>query len=218
MNFWTYQFLQFGGLFAAIYFHKALRQFKLTAFIPQLVIVCVIECLAANFKLWGLKSNYIIYQCYFLISTPVQLYLAYKMLNYKGYKSVLFITLSVSLMLFVLFDMLVLQPTGIATYTYLSVEGAIVICSFLVITTLFFEDTSTIGITEHPYFWINASNVIFGIGMLFIMGISGYIKAHKIQIAGRNIYGYVTQGLNYMLYASYIYAFVLCKKITMRQS
>jgi hypothetical protein len=219
MHYWVFQFFQFASLVVAIVYHKSLKKFKLSAFIPLLVIVNITEVIAVNYQFWGWKSNYKVYSFYFIISTPFLLHTLYSMLDYKGYKKWLFITMGICLEIFVIINTFYIQGLEvITTYSYLSIEPVMVIFSFLVIAKLFFEDDSTIMMNEHPYFWINASTVIFGIGSLFIMGISGYIKAHKIQIGGNNIYRYVTQAVNYILYAAYTYAFILCRKLTTKPS
>lgn len=219
MRFHIYQILQLISLITAIAYFKELKRFKLTAFIPLLIIVCVTEGIAANYKFFGWKSNYAVYNIYFVFSTPVSLYLSYNMLEYKGIARSLFIFISICVSIFLLCNVLFIQGTiVIATYSYFAAMSAMVVFSFLVVLRLFLDDDSSLLLNQHPYFWINAATVIFSIGALFIMGISGFIKNHKVQISGHNIYQYVTQALNYVLYGAYIYAFWLCKKLTKPQA
>jgi hypothetical protein len=215
MHFYFFQLVQLISLITAIICFKGIKHFKLTAFIPLLLIICIIEALASNCYVLGWKSNYVVYNLYFVISTPFLLYLTYNMLLYKGYLKVVYILLSSLLMVFILFNTFFLQGLyALDSYSYMATEFVMAILSFLVIARLFFEDDTSIMLNKHPYFWISASTVIFAIGALFIMGLSHYIQAKSIEINGLYLYRYVMPVLNYVLYLSYIYAFILCRKLT----
>jgi len=219
MVFRLFQWFQVFSFITAIFCFKGLKHFKLTAYIPLLVCVIGFELVAANYFYFGWKSNYRVYDIYLPVSTPFLLNSIYNMLNYKGIYKKIYITVSVLFTAFLFYNAFFLQGLSVIdTYSYLGAESIIVIASFLAILRLFLDDDTSIMLNQHPYFWLSAVNVLFGIGVIFIMGISGYIKAHKIQIHGRNIYGYVTQVLNYVLYLGYAYAFYLCKKLTTRSS
>ncbi|RKR81147.1 hypothetical protein BDD43_1291 [Mucilaginibacter gracilis] len=219
MEFGLYQAVQLISLITAIFCYKGLKKFKLTAFVPLLILVCIVEFIAGNYKMWGWPSNYIVYDLYFILSTPILLYILNNMLAFKKKGQLIYWLINSCLMLFVTYNTFFLQGLHkIDTYSYLTVESFMVIWSLIAIFRQFLEDDAATMLNEHPYFWINGSTVIFGLGILFIMGLSDYIIEKKIFLYGKHIYQYVTKALNFVLYISYSYAFILCRKLTVKQS
>ena len=70
MEFHYHEYFQVISLLAAIIFYKGLAHYKLTAFIPLLLIACVVEFLGVNSEYFGWKSNYFIYNFYLLLTPP----------------------------------------------------------------------------------------------------------------------------------------------------
>ena len=66
-----YAYFQMLSLCVAIYCWKGLKACSLQAFIPFLIIVNVTELTAMNYQAFGWSSNYIVYNLYLIISTPV---------------------------------------------------------------------------------------------------------------------------------------------------
>ncbi len=214
-----YIYFQLLSLLLSVIFYRELKNFKLLGFIPLLLIVCVTELLAVNYKLLGWHGNLTIYNIYVIISTPVTCYIFFQMLMYKGWARALYISASVLLFIFTLLNYLFLQGSvEFDTYSLIVVEFIIAILSLLVIAHLFQEDDVSVLLNHHPYFWIGASTLIFSAVTLIVLGLQQFLLLKQIQIGGVQIYRVIMPAINVFLYSCYSYAFYLCRKLTNKSS
>lgn len=131
----------------------------------------------------------------------------------------MYLAFSILLMACLLFNICFFQGIYQAdTYSMILCEFAMAVISLLAVVKLFLEDDSAIMLNTHPYFWISAGTLIFSAGALIIMGLHQYILVKNLRYYGLRVDRYVMPTLNYILYSSYGYAFILCRKLTNKPS
>jgi hypothetical protein len=214
------QYFQILSLLLSIMYSKGLSKFKINLFIPLLLVVCITEFIGINSRSYfGWKNNYLVYDCYLIISFPITYYIFYKVLAYTSWLRVIFFSLGFLILTFFLLNIFFIQGVQyFNTYTLILTEFVTALLSLLVLIKLFKEDDFSIMLYEHPYFWISGATLIFSVSTLVILGLQQYINVHKLQFEGENIYRILTPIMNVVLYVSYSYAFFLCYKLTNRLS
>ncbi len=213
------QYFQIICLLLSLIFSRGLNKFKLAGFIPLLTIVCVVEFLGVNRASFGWKNNYFLYDCYLIVSFPVTYYVFYRMLAYKGWLRIVYFSLGFLILAFFILNMLFMQGSKtFNTYSLILTEFVITVISLMVLIKQFKDDDFTVMLYEHPYFWISGASLIFSVSTLVILGLQQYISSNHIQIAGKNIYKFLTPIMNIVLYTCYSYAFYLCHKLTSKSS
>lgn len=126
---------------------------------------------------------------------------------------------SMILMACLLFNICFFQGINQADiYSIILCEFAMAVISLLAVVKLFLDDDSALMLNTHPYFWISAGTFIFSAGALIIIGLHQYILAKNLRYGGLRVDRYVMPVLNYILYSSYGYAFILCRKLTNKPS
>jgi hypothetical protein len=209
------QYLQLFSLLLAVLYNKGLKQFKLTAFIPLLIIVCITEFIGSNKAYFGWKTNYLVYDIYMIVSFPVTYYIFQKMLSYNGGLKTAYYYIGVLIWMFFLTNLFFIQGLqSFNTYSLILTEFVFIMISLFVLMRLFKDDDFNIMLYNHPYFWISGGTLIFSIGTLIILGLQQIIVKNNLQIDGKYIYRILLAILNVALYASYSYAFYLCRKLT----
>jgi hypothetical protein len=209
------QYFQIISLLLAIIFGKGLIRFKLTWFIPLLLIVCITDFVGSNRAYFGWTNNYLLYDCYLIVTFPVTYYIFFRMLKYKGWLQTIYFTVGFLIFLFFVLNLLYLQGSQtFNTYTFILTDFVFSMISLLVLVELFKDDDYNIMLYNHPYFWISGAILIFSVSTLVILGSQQIIANNKIQINGKNAYKILTQIMNVVLYTSYSYAFFLCRKLT----
>jgi hypothetical protein len=214
------QYFQILSLLLSIVYSRGLRKFKISLFIPLLLLVCVTEFIGTNSRSYfHWKNNYLVYDCYVIASFPITYFIFYKMLDYVGWIRVIFFCLGFLILVFFLLNIFFIQGVNdFNTYSLILTEFVTALLSLLVLVKLFKEDDFSIMLYQHPYFWISGATLIFSVSTLVILGLQQYIEAHHLQFAGKNIYRILIQIMNVVLYVSYSYAFFLCNKLTSRSS
>jgi len=207
------QYFQILSLLLAIACCKGLSKFRLWGLIPLLTIVCITEFIGANRIYFGWKNNYLLYNCYLVLTFPIIMYIFFRMLQYRGKAKKIFwgaILLTFFFLLSLFFEE---GPYNFNEHILIVTEFASVILPLLVLIMLFKEDDFSIMLYNHPYFWISGATMIFSISTLVILGLKEYIKSHNAQIDGQILYKVLIPMLNIVLYVSYSYACWLCYKI-----
>jgi hypothetical protein len=207
------QYFQILSLLLSITYSKGLSKFKISGFIPLLLLVCITEFIGSNRAYFGWKNNYFLYDCYLIISFPVTFYIFYKMLLYVNILRIIYFCFGGLVLMFFIFNLFYIQGSDhFDTYTLILSEFVITLLSLLVLIKLFKDDDFDMMLYEHPYFWLSGATLIFSVSTLVILGLQQYIETEKIQIDGKNIYRILTPIMNVILYVSYCYAFFLCSK------
>jgi hypothetical protein len=217
MTLHLFEYFELLSLVFAIVLYKHLKVFKLDAFLPLLFIVCVTEVFASNKEWFGLSKTYIIYNYYFIVSTPVYFWAFLKILDFKGFIKTIFLVITGLVMLFIILNFLFLQGQYyFDSYSSTMIDFILGVLSLMIITKLFREDNYEIEITSNPYFWIAGATLIFSVSSIVLLGLQQFILLNKIQINGKSIYRIILPLINVVLYSSYCYAFYLCKKLSKR--
>lgn len=209
-----FQYVQLLSFITAVFCYKGLRFFKITAFIPLLFMVCLTESAAVNLKLFGWTQNYSIYNYFLLISTAFNLYLIDKMLDLNGFSKIVYCIITSLSMLFLVLNFVCLQGSNVFnTYSFILSMLVVSTLSFLVLLKLFNDDESSIMLHFHPYFWISAATLLFSAAALIVLGLQQFILTEKLLIGKVTIYKAIMPILNVVMYLSYTYAFILCRRL-----
>lgn len=136
------------------------------------------------------------------------------MLDLKGVSRIIYSTISFLVILFTVLNFMLLQGSTIFnTYSLIISMLVFSLLSVMVLIKLFNNDESDIELHKHPYFWISAATLLFSAGALILLGLQQFIEAEKIQIGKMNLYRVIMPVLIVVMYSSYIYAFILCRKL-----
>jgi hypothetical protein len=213
MHWNLYQYFQLAALFAALLCYKGLRQYAIALFIPLLLVINATEIIANNYQSLGMERNYGVYNGYLLLSTPLWMLLYSRMLALKGAARRIFGGIIVCTCLLLLLNFLLLQGMYVFnTYSLLLVMLANIILSALVLFKLATDEEIQYSPVRHPYFWINAGNLLFSIVSLVLLGLQHYIFANRIQIGNMTLYRAILPGANIILYIAFSYSFYLCQQ------
>ena len=208
-----FQYFQLLCLIIAIIFRKRLSNYNIIAFIPLLLIVVIIEFAGVNFRYFDWSDNYFIYNIYLLSSTPIVLYLYKQMLALDSKTKIVFIAISIFIMTLIVINYLFLQGTKqLNTHSIILIEIMNIILSCFVLVQLVFKDDIERSLFNEPYFWINVGSLFFSLGTLVVMGLQQYIRANHIQLNKVSAYFFIMPFLNVILYSSWSYGFILCKR------
>ena len=207
-----FEFFQILCLFVALYCWKGLKARALLAFIPLLFIVNITELTGMNFRAFGWKSNYYIYNLYLLFSTPLRFYLAGKMLFLSRREAVVYYVLCFLGLALIIINFLFIQGSShFNSYSLGLIELLMIVFSGLCLVRLTVLGHEELNFMKEPYFWVNALNLLFGLITLVLLGLQSYILINHIEIAHKSLYYYVLPAVNAIVYAGYSYAFILCR-------
>lgn len=208
-----YHYIQLLSLIVSFICYKGLKSFSLDFFVFLLLFTCSIEILASNKAIFGWKSNYFIYNTYLLISLPLYLIVYGKMIELNKKTKIVYITICILCETLIILNYCFVEGWRVFnSFSLVFIEILqIIFCCLLLIQLALNEKQHNLSILKHPYFWINASTLLFSLGTLVILGLQKYIALHHIEIDGKSIYRIFLPILNVILYSSYTYAFILCK-------
>jgi hypothetical protein len=189
-----------------------LKACSLSAFIPLLVIVNLTEFIGTNFQAFGWSSNYIVYNVYLLVSTPLFFYLAGKMLFLTRRESIIFFTICFLCLLLMILNFWYIQGQNrFNTYSLGLWDILMIVFSGLCLVRLTVFDQEEMNFMKEPYFWINSLNLMFCLITLVLLGLQSYIQVNHIEIANKSMYSAIMPLVSAILYAGYSYAFILCR-------
>ena len=205
-----FQYFELLSLLLALVCYKGLKKFSLTAFVPLLIIINVMEILGVNYS----GPNYFIYNLLILLQTPFFLFLYGKMLMLRDNELTVFRIVSALALFFIGFNYFFWQGAEKFTnYSFILIEVLNIVLSCLVLLRLYMLETSIVLFVS-PYFWINAANLLFGLAVLVLLGLQDYIIRNNIKIGNYSLYRYILPFATIVLYSFYSFAFVLCRKRT----
>lgn len=215
MKLHLYQYAELLSLLLAIICCGGLRHYRISLFIPLLVIVNLIEIMGTNYRLLGWPPwlpNYSIYNFNLLLETPLRLVLMGKMLQLKSNERHTFTGIIFFCMLAILLNYLFLQgPVIFNTLSLMLIQTVtIVLASFTLLRLALREDVST-QLWNDPYFWINAGYLLFSLVTLLLLGLQPYLIAQKVTLWGTSLYKAIMPLPNIILYSCYAYSFILCQ-------
>src|SRR5450631_1430708 len=214
-----YEVFQIICLILSIYCWRGLKACSLLAFIPLLVIVNITELAGANFRAFGMESNYFIYNLYLLVSTPFFFYLSGKMLFLMNREAVVYyIVCALSLILILINFVFIQGMYQFNSYSLGLVEIMLIVFSGLSLVRLTVLDQQELNFMREPYFWINSLNLLSGLITLVVLGLQSYILINQIEIANKTLYHAILPAVNAIVYGGYSYAFILCRTQRARSS
>jgi hypothetical protein len=206
-----FHYFQLLSLLLSIICYRRLKQARLQAFVPLLVITCIIEMLAAIEKL---TPNYFLYNYYLLLTPPLYFLIFYRMLGMHGRTKWLLNGTSILIVLLVVLNYLFLQGTARFNNYSLILLSLVYISytSLTILKTNLLDNESMDSNRAKVYFIICGSTLLFNLGMLTVLGLQTFITSNKLQVYGMSLNRFVMPILNVILYSGYSIAFLLCKR------
>jgi hypothetical protein len=181
--------------------------------IPLLLLDNLTEIVATNIRfLFHWDSNYLIYNIYLLLSTPLFFALFAAMLGLDKKERRRLWWGAAAIEAFILFNCFFIQRwTDFNTFSLLVVETANIILSCLVLARLAIRKDDESGLLQDPYFWINAMILLFSLVTVIVLGMQKYIAVNHIEIRNKVLYSAIMPAANAVLYTGYSCAFLLCQ-------
>jgi len=208
-----YTYFQVFSLLCAIFCRRGLKLYSLGIMIPILLLDLGTELIGSNWRLFHWKSNYPVYNLYFVLSPPLFLYLFSILLNLNARQKIYYLAGSILLEALVVYNFFFLQgPFEFNTYSNLLTQGANIILPCMVIARLAIGGRDEEAfILQDPRFCINAMILLFSLVTLIILGLQKYIMLHDIEIRHKVLYFAIMPIANAVLYTGYSCAFLLCR-------
>lgn len=212
MNLSYFHYFQYLSLFAALLFYRGLKSYALQWMIPLLLLVCIVETSAKNVHWFNLKSNYVIYNIYVVLSIPLYLTIFFQLLEWKAVKKIIYFLFSTLLTAFGFLDVLIISKGEMGIYSVMILFICQVLLSCLVLSRLAMSENREVHMLKEPHFWFAAGVIIFALGTGLLIGLLPYIRNNNLHIFGEPLYRIMIPALNVVLYSCYTYAFYLCMK------
>jgi hypothetical protein len=199
-------------MIACFIFYKDLKKYRIGAFLPLCILVCITEIVGSNVRFWGFKSNYFLANIYLILSTILYLYIFFKIFNFNDKIGRTYKRVSIIIMLPFFYNYLFFQgPLNLNTLT-ISFQQLINILLSCGLLFRLATDEKYFIILKEPYFWMAAGLLIFSLGALVIMGLNQYIRINHLTIKNKALYRIFMPILNVILYSAYTYSFYLCRR------
>jgi hypothetical protein len=208
-----FQYFQLFSLLLAILCRKGLNHFNLGILIPILLVDNATEIVGANYtRIFHSLDNYFVYNVYYLLSTPLYLYLFAAMLKGDARERRRLFIAGVAIEAFIILNYFFIQGRlEFNTFTALLVGLTNIILSCLVLTRLAIRKADDTNLLADPYFWINAVILLFSLVSMIVLGLLKFIALNHIQFGGKNLYFALSEAANAALYAGYSVAILLCQ-------
>ena len=212
MSITWYQYFEMFSLLCAFICLRGLNTYSLGIMIPILILDNVAEFIGTNYLLFNWKSNYLTYNIYLLLSTPLFLYLFSILLDLRSRQKIYYFGGVLLVEVLVIGNFFYLQgPLEFNTYSNLLIQASYIILSCLALARLTIGKDDDAGILQDPRFCINAMILLFSMVTMIVLGSQKYIKLHHIEIHHKVLYFAVMPIANAVLYTGYSCAFFLCR-------
>jgi magnesium-transporting ATPase (P-type) len=215
MQLHLYQYAQLLSLLLAILCFRGLHQYKLSLFLPMLLVVNLIEIVGTNYKMLGWVpwlSNHAIYNLNLLLETPMRLFLMGEMLQLRNNERPTFTGIAFLCMLVILLNYLFLQGSAVFnTFSLILIQIVTIVLSCFTLLRLAMREEVGLSLWKDPYFWINAGFLLFALITLVILGLQQFLQDHRVMLWGKSLYKSIMPVPNIILYLAYSYAFILCR-------
>ncbi|HEY4336286.1 MAG TPA: hypothetical protein VGM89_10320 [Puia sp.] len=213
MTLFYFQYFQLFSLLLALLCRKGLNAFSIGILIPILLVDNATEVLGSNYTyIFHSVDNYFVYNIYYLLSTPLYLYLFAAMLKGDKRENRRLFIAGVVIEIFIIVNYFLIQhESEFDTFTALLVSLTNIILSCLVLTRLAIRKEEESNLLADPYFWINAMILLFSLVSIIVLGLQKYIALNHIQFGGKNLYFALMEAANAALYTGYSGAILLCQ-------
>lgn len=160
-------------------------------------------------KNW-MTENYFLANLYFVLTTPLFLYVFYQQLHMSEKQQRLYKALSLLIVAGFLYNLLLGEGFNRLNILTIVLQQFInVLLSCMLLFNMAVRDDYFL-LSREPMFWISAGILIFSLGTLVSLGMSEFIRMNRITINNKNLYRIIMPVLNIILYSSYIFGFILC--------
>ncbi|MEO0064863.1 MAG: hypothetical protein RI983_189 [Bacteroidota bacterium] len=207
----VYLLVQASSFLVCILLYKTLKKTHFKYFLPFLFITLTVELTGYWLITKGIR-NYALFNVFTTFE-----FVFYAFLFSKHLKTTVFKKLTIGFIpfycLMVFLNLQYLQGyNNFHTYTFLL--GSFFLVLFC---CLFFYESVLPAHLDHtlakqPFFWVCTGLLLFYMGSVIINALFEYLRSYDLQQEGKKIYGLINQSLNVVLYSSFIYAFILCRK------
>jgi hypothetical protein len=213
MTFLYFQYFQLFSLLLALLCRKGLNAFSIAILIPILLVDNASDTIGANYKhLFHTSDNYFVYNIYYLLSTPLYLYLFAVMLKSTDRERRQILITGMIIETFLLVNYCFIQGRwAFDTFTALLVNLTNFVFSCLVLARLALRKEEESYFLKDPYFWINAMILLFSLVSMIALGLQKYIAVNNLQFDGKSLYFALMEAANAALYTGYSGAIVLCQ-------
>lgn len=208
-----FQYFQIFSLLLALVCRKGLNVFSIGILIPILLVDNASDIIGANYtRIFHSPDNYFVFNIYYLLSTPLYLYLFAVMLKGDSRERRRIFLAGIVIELLIAANYLFIQGhLAFDSFTSLLVNLTNFVFSCLILTRLAMRKEEDKHLLVDPYFWINAMILLFSLVSMIALGLQKYIAVNHIQLVGKNLYFALMQAANAALYIGYSGAIVLCQ-------
>lgn len=208
-----FQYFQMFSLLTAIACRKGLNFFSIGILIPILLVDNASDILGTNYtRIFHSPDNYFVYNIYYLVSTPLYLYLFAIMLKGDARERRRIFVAGLVIEGLILANYFFIQGhLAFDTFTALLVNLINFVFSCLILARLAMRKDEDKHLLVDPYFWINAMILLFSLVSMIALGLQKYIAVNHIQLDGKSLYFALMEAANAVLYTGYSGAILLCQ-------
>jgi hypothetical protein len=208
-----FQYFQLFSLLLALLCRKGLNAFSISILIPILLVDNLSDLIGTNYRwLFHSSNNYFVYNLYYILSTPLYLYLFTIMLkgDPREHRRIFFVGLAIEV--FLLANYFFIQGRmQFDSFAALLVNLTNFVFSCLVLARLAIRKEEDSHLLVDPYFWINAMILLFSLVSMIALGLQKYIALNHLQVDGKSLYFALMEAANAALYTGYSGAILLCQ-------
>jgi len=206
-----YLLVQASSFLVCILLYKTLKNTHFKYFLPFLFITLSVELIGYWLITKGIR-NYTLFNVFTTFE-----FVFYAFLFSKHLKTTVFKKLTIGFIpfycLMVFLNLQYLQGyNNFHTYTFLLGSFFVVLFCCLFFYESVLPEHLDHPLAKQPFFWVCTGLLLFYMGSVIINALFEYLRSYDLQQEGKKIYGLINQSLNVVLYSSFIYAFILCRK------
>jgi len=208
-----FQYFQLFSLLLALLCRKGLNAFSIGILIPILLVDNLSDTIGTNYRwLFHSPDNYFVYNLYYILSTPLYLYLFTIMLKGDARERRRIFYAGLAIEAFLLANYFFIQGRmSFDSFTALLVNLTNFVFSCLVLARLAIRKEEDSHLLVDPYFWINAMILLFSLVSMIALGLQKYIALNHLQVDGKSLYFALMEAANAALYTGYSGAILLCQ-------
>jgi hypothetical protein len=165
----------------AIYIYPSLKRFNLGIFIPLAFIDLTIDVLAYSFSNQGMHNLFLINLSYILLP-PIFFIFFYNMLQPKNTFGTFFKVTSFLFICFSLYEYFHNEELRLNSSTIVIFHTLCIILSCCVIGKLVLNESTLIKLTEEPFFWLCAGQILLSIVLAILEGLQPYLVSNFIEL------------------------------------
>ena len=206
-----YMLVQASSFLVCLFLFNSLKNSELKYFLPFLFLTLSVESIGFWLVTRGVR-NYLMFNLFTAFEFIFYTFLFYKHLRKPIFKKFTLAFIPTYL-LAVAYNLFFIQGlNNFHTYTFLLGSFFIVVFCCLFFYESVLPEHLDNQLTLQPFFWVCTGLLLFYLGSVIINALFEYLRSFDMQEEGKRIYGIINQSLNVVLYSSFIFAFILCRK------